>query len=221
MIGFNAFSQAQKLTTNFKNMLNKKPNNIQGVLAFVGENNNVRIHDELTGIEVLMRNELQNYIWKIVKKEKNYPGYPIDIESFLAKIEKFDVGMASKQKEISPEVKANVQKGICCSRCGSFDLDTKTAYIICSCGMHEPREEAIVRTICEYGVIHHEKGLTTSALTHFFDGDISESTVFRHLNKHFERVGSGKTTRYINKQSLLEEIYHDFALNSSKWLQLN
>ena len=37
-------------------------------------------------------------------------------------------------------------------------------------GMYEPREEAIVRTICEYGVINNEQNLTTSELTKFFGG---------------------------------------------------
>src|SRR5690625_2582073 len=221
-IGHNPFSQAQKSLVNlkgiFKNKLN--PSKIQGILTFIGENNSVHIHDQLSGIKIITRNELMNEIRKIKQEEREYLGYPLDVESVLSILNVYDIGSPTKEKEIPEEAKANLHTGICCSHCGNFELDTRKSYISCPCGMHESREEAIVRTICEYGIIHHNKNLTTTEVTEFFGEDISRSTAIRYLNKYFKRVGNYKSTIFVNKQKPLEAIFDEIELNTSKYFKI-
>ena len=216
--GHNPFSQAQKATTDLRGLLTegRNPQNLQGVLAFTGIHNNVRVHDPLAGIDVRMLNELQRYIWGIVDNERNYFGKPIDIDSVLQTLSPFEIGKPSKEKEIPKKAKENVQKGIRCDRCGSFEARLTRKDLVCSlCKKKEPREEAIVRTICEYGMIHHEKDLKTSELTEFFNGEIARRTVLRYLKKHFKQISAHKNTRYKNNGCSLKKNI-DMGLDKSR-----
>ena len=59
------------------------PPKIQGVLIFIGENNRVELQDQVSGIQVLCRNELMHYIWQIAREERNYLGYPVEVDEVL------------------------------------------------------------------------------------------------------------------------------------------
>lgn len=85
--------------------------------------------------------------------------------------------------------------------------------------MHEPRENAIIRTICEYGVIHHNKDLTVSELVKFFDGDISKQTLRKYLNTYFTRIGTGKGTKHLNPCSPFKKVQKYFDLKRPCYLE--
>jgi len=218
--GANPIAQAQKATTNLNAILIELPNppKLQGVLAFVGANNRVRIHDEVSGIRVLPLDELREYIWNIAQEERNYPGYPINTQAILDKIGEYEKNNSFVPEELPGKTAKNIRKGIRCSRCGKYDLITSKSYISCPCGMHESREEAIVRTICEYGVIYNQKNFTTTEVTDFFGGDISYSTVYRYLNKHFVKIGASSSTEYINKRLPFEQIRDLFEFKLPRYL---
>lgn len=80
-----------------------------------------------------------------------------------------------------------------------------------TCGSH----------LCEYGLIYPDRELTTKALTEFFDGNVSESTVFRHLTKHFKRIGKYKNSEYRNPRGALENNKQAFKLTEPKYMRLN
>ncbi len=218
--GGNPISQTQKATTNLRIILKELPHppSLQGALTFVGVDNQVLIHDELTNIDIVSRNELREYIWKIVQQERNYRGYPMNIHAILEKLNTYEKNNSFVPEALPGKAAHHIKKGICCSRCGNFDLKFQNSYIVCSCGVHESREEAIVRTICEYGVIYNKKNLTTTELTDFFGGDISYSTVYRYLNKHFERIGASSNTAYLNKRLPYDLIHEEFQMNLPKYL---
>ena len=221
-VGQNPFSQAQKASVQLKEMLKQQAHspNIQEVLLFIGENNQVDVQDQVSGLRVLCRNELMHFIWQIARQERNYLGYPVEVDTVLAALSPYEIGKPSKEKEVPQKAKEHLRKGVCCCHCGSFDVKTKNRYVICSCGMHEPKTEAILRTICEYGIIYHEKNLTTTGLTDFFDGFITRKTILRYLNKYFERVGSYKGAEYLNKKKSLADVCQNFDLKESKYLKI-
>ena len=222
-VGHNAIAQAQKVHINIAQIFRDAFHhfNTQGVLTFIGQHNEVVIYDELEDLHVVMANQLRNYIWDIVKVEKNYLEAPVDIQTVIQLLEKFETDDPFTADTIPNEIAQQVQKGICCSNCGRFDVDVNKQYIACQCGMFEPREEAIVRTICEYGVIHYKQDLTAKNLDIFFNGDVSRKNLTKYLNKHFERIGSNRDTRYLNKRLPFHHIYHQFSLNSVKYLRLD
>lgn len=215
-------TQGQNLVINLNKILQKSSNQlyVSGVVTFVGADNIVNIYDELTNIDVVRRNELRNYIWKIGNEERYSNGYPIDMEQILKAIDQYEVPPPHPpEKDIPAEVFQNVRGGICCCYCGNFDLKTTTRYIYCECGMIEPREEAIVRTICEYEVINYKQNLKTAELTHFFNGDISRSTVLRYLNTYFLKIGVLKNTEFINRILPFVQIYNVFGFKNYKYMR--
>src|SRR5699024_7704987 len=115
-IGHNPFSQAQKIPVQLKEIFKQQSNKseIQGVLTFIGENNSLHIQDSIAGINVLCRNELRHYIWQIAQEERNYLGYPVDVDTILSVLSSYEIGKPSKEKEIPQKIKENVQKGVCC-----------------------------------------------------------------------------------------------------------
>jgi len=221
-IGHDAISQTQKITTNLQYIIQKSPKapNLKGILAFVGENNSVKINDEITDIKILIRNEIKDYIWEIAKDERSFPGYPPNVDALLKVFAKYESKKSYVEEEITDRIKKNVKKGICCRHCGNFDLCTKKDIVICSCGIHEPKDQTIVRTICEYGVIHHGRYLTTTELTKFFDGYISRSTVLRYLNKYFAKIGNFRNAKYDTGGLPFERSQNNFGFESKVYLQL-
>lgn len=221
-IGHNPFSQAQKIPVQLKEIFKQQSNKseIQGVLTFIGENNSLHIQDSIAGINVLCRNELRHYIWQIAQEERNYLGYPVDVDTILSVLSSYEIGKPSKEKEIPQKIKEDVQKGVCCCHCGNFDVEIHKSYVICSCGMCEPKKRAILRTICEYGILNQEKNLTTAELTLFFDGFITRKTVNRYLNKFFDQIGTNKNTAFLNKKRGIKEI-DEFDLKEKMFFKLN
>ena len=58
----------------------------------------------------------------------------------------------------------------------------------CDCGGWETMEGAIVRTICEYGVLNQEKSLYPPDLHYFFNDQVSMDDIEKHLAKHFTAI---------------------------------
>lgn len=218
-ISHNPFSQAQKVRTNLSEILQMPT--LQGVLTFTGKHNPIQMHDPISGIDVRMLNELKHYIWQIAQQERQLRAYPIDTSPLLHKLAPYEIGKPSKEIDLPGEIKTRVRGGIHCCHCDHFNLKMNKSYIICACGMHEPREEAIVRTICEYSVIYPERELTTQALTDFFSGEVSKSTVFRHLTKHFKQTGVYRSAKFINPKQVFEHNKHDFDLTQPKYMRID
>lgn len=221
-IGHNAIAQAQKVYINIKSILDGAsiPVNLQGAVIFIGSHNEVVIHDSIEDIDIVRSTQLRNYIWKIAQEERSYHGAPIDFQKIIQALNIFKTENPFGQDNIPENIKARVHKGILCSHCGSFNLKTNLSYISCKCGMHEPRENAIVRTICEYGVIHHNKDLTIAELVEFFDGDISRSTIRKYLKKHFAQVGNSRSIKYINKILPFNSLQKEFQLTNHRKLEI-
>jgi hypothetical protein len=220
--GHNPVSQAQKMTAGLSQVLSQAAR-VQGVLSFVGMDNSIQLHDPISGLDVMELNRLRDYIWGMRQEERNHAGPALNVAAALETMSTFEIGRPSKEKEIPEDIKAehNVRKGVCCSHCASFHLRKEKAYLKCTCGVAEPWEEAIIRTICEYGVIYQEKNLKVRALTEFFDGDASRRTLTRYLNKHFKRIGRNTSTQYVNKRLPFNKVRHEFILPLPSYLRLN
>lgn len=217
----NPISQTRTMTRNLNKMFKKNAGlpKVQGVLALVGEDNGVKNHESVTDVNVIARGDIRQYIWTIDHNERQIPGYPIDPELILKELAPFE-NKSSFIPELLPGVTEKyIKKGICCSRCGSFKLDTSKFYIECPCGGYESREEAIVRTICEYGIIYRDKHFTTRELFNFINGDISKRTLHRYLNKYFKKRGSYRNAEYINDKLIFEKHRDDFDLKYPRYFK--
>lgn len=220
--GHNPITQAQRVTTNIEQIMQSStlPLNIQGTLIFIGQHNEVLVHDSVNNLKIIRSNQLRNYIWQLVKEEQKYYGIPINKHEVVRHLEHFETDNPFTGHEISDEIKKQVRLGICCSHCGSFDVDTGKSYVSCECGMYEPRENAIVRTICEYGVIYFDKELNTTELFNFFGGSISRRTLQKYLNNYFTMIGAGRGSKYLNLKLPFDQIQHLFKFKRSSYLRL-
>ena len=138
----------------------------------------------------------------------------------VQQLEKFETTNPFSNIEISEDVQKYIKKGICCSHCGSFQIESVKSYIHCGCGMYEPRELAIVRTICEYGVLHAKEDLRATAVHRFFDGQVSRSYLVNLLNKHFTKIGNNRGSRYVNMRLPFPQIYKQFNFDKCRYLKL-
>lgn len=217
-IGFNPINQAQYTYTNFQKLIHSEmPSiNVYGSIVFAGEHNIVEVHDTINGVQIVLRSELRNYIWKMKKDERNHRGPIVNTKDCMTLFEQYTTENRFVPEPITPDTQIKLRKGICCSYCNRFDLTIGKVHIRCQCGMQEPRENAIVRTICEYGVIHFDKDLVTSDIYDFFDGQISYSNVYRYLKKHFKMQGAYKTAVFINPCEPIKSIYPQFAFEKSR-----
>lgn len=163
--------------------------NVKGAAIFAGSKNKIRIQDEVDDIEIVSAGQLDHFIKKIVQEEKQHKNVtkinPKHI-SWLARIDRHHPFWTIK---IPDEIKENVQLGIACRQCEKFDVEIGDRYVSCACGELESLEEAIVRTICDYGVLNNEKDLYPPDLHLFFDNQIPMDLIEKSLEKHFTPVG--------------------------------
>lgn len=221
--GNNIIAQGQRAVTKLEKILKESSfyPKVRGAIVFTGEHCTIDIQDEVSGVDVFMSNELRNYIWKITQDDYNYYGEPINVDRLLRIISKAESTNQFKSSEIPPEIISNTKKGIRCSKCGKFGLEVGRKYISCKCGMHENRDEAIVRTICEYGVLHYQEDLTTTELTDFFGGEVARNSVLIRLDNHFDKIGNNRSTKYRNKCLPFKKIYNELDLNKPNFIRLD
>lgn len=200
-VSHNPVSQAQKVFVNFENLMRNSncfvP--IETALIFVGEHCEVSVHDAIQDVTILQLNQVRDYLKKIAEEEKYCTSNLLDIQRVRYILEKNKGENYYLPTPLPCEMEARIRKGILCSRCGSFELDSSKLIITCpQCLTQEPRENIMIRTICEYGVIHFDKDLETSKVVEFFDRSYSDETIRKYMRKHFELQAGFRGKRYIN-----------------------
>lgn len=203
VISHNPISQTQRCKVNLQNILAAAGIrlNVNAVLIFTGEHADIDIQDYIEDLDVLTINQFRKLIYAIADTEReklNSGQRKLNHRRILQIIQRGKRKSPYQPKPLTVLEQAKLRKGIKCAKCGQFDLDTARAYLICSCGLHEPREMAIVRTICEYGLINFDKDLIPSEVCAFFGGDLSLRSCYRYLNKYFKRINNDNSSRFYN-----------------------
>lgn len=219
LIGHNAISQAQKSFIHTKNLFQQNGFNhaIQGGLLFIGDHCHVTVADNNESLDVLTLNQLRAYIYKMANQERASFQEKTDSDRILNLLNQYAVPNPFPPTETTDEMVNRMQKGVICSNCAAPNICTRNTTLACKCGMYEPRENAIIRTICEYGIIHFDKELTTGALVYFFNGDVKRTTIYRVLNQYFVREGIRKGAHYKNIRKPIAEASDIFKLERSRY----
>lgn len=169
--------------------------NVYGSIVFIGENNSVEINSEVTDISVIRRNELKQFITKMAQDE-SYHRRKINANPLLSQFNKYEDTNPFIPKPIDEATFNLLRKGIHCAKCKSFNLTIKKFSIHCGCGFVENREIGILRTICEYGVLHFDKKVFQSDLMAFLNYQASNKYLTRILKKHFKMHRKNRYTYY-------------------------
>lgn len=116
-------------------------------------------------------------------------------------IRQYQIPSYQPDTDFSAQTNRKLQQGIRCLRCDSFNWLPERYCLICkNCGAKEVKEEAYVRTICDYGVLFFKHDLRLHDLYNFFGDDYSKRYIREMLSKHFTSKFSTENLRtYVNK----------------------
>lgn len=222
VISHNPISQTQRCKVNLQNILAAAGIrlNVNAVLIFTGEHADIDIQDYIEDLDVLTINQFRKLIYAIADTEReklNSGQRKLNHRRILQIIQRGKRKSPYQPKPLTVLEQAKLRKGIKCAKCGRFDLDTARAYLICSCGLHEPREMAIVRTICEYGLINFDKDLIPSEVCAFFGGGISVKTIKRYLEKYFKPDKTTYHSKFYNPARSFDNQFDRFKFKSYRY----
>jgi len=181
---------AQSISSQLKSLatMNSIPLNIRGVAVFTNPKNKVQIYDEINDIEIVDAEQLETFIKNIIREENEQKNRSKINPMYISWMAKIDRHHPSWLIKIPDEIKEKLRLGIACSACEHFDVEVGEDCVSCLCGKRELLEEAIVRTICDYGVLNNEKDLYPPDLHLFFDKQVSIEKIEKCLTKYFTPV---------------------------------
>ena len=224
VIGHNPISQIQRCKVNLQNILLQAGIRVpvHALLVFTGDHADIDIQDYIEDLTVLTINQLRKRIYSIAEDEQIKRGrgeHRLNHDKILRVLERGKRPSPYQPKPLTPTDQSRLRKGIKCAKCGHFDLDSTRSYLVCSCGMHEPREMAIVRTICEYGVLNFDKELVPSEVVSLFNNIVSVKTIKRYLAKYFEPANARYRTTYLNSATTFDKLFHQFEFKASRYFK--
>jgi len=161
---------------------------VKGTAIFPSSTNQIRIYDEVTEIEIINAEQLNAFIKQMIREEEKSNKFRKINPMHIRWLKKLDRDQPIWTIKVSDEMKKHIHPGIACKFCDNFNITIGKQFISCPCGKCEPLEEAIVRTICEYGILNYEKSLYPPDLHLFFDNQISMEQIEKCLIKHFTPV---------------------------------
>lgn len=210
----NVVQQTRNALLNMQTICGKYARNIrvQGILVFIGENNQVSIQSDTGNIRILQLTDLYTFVKEIVAEESAYAFPSFDTLRLIAHLERYETENVYGSTPLSAEELGKAQCGIYCARCSSYEIKISKRYVKCVCGLHEPREEAMVRTICEYGVLTYDRNFTKGEILAFIGRDASHTYVAKILSKHFNPVDKNRYTYYTNYKLPYYMLSHLFEI---------
>lgn len=219
----NPVEQARVCMVNLKNMLSKKYRNIQvkSAVIFTGDDNDIQIKSHVQDIDIINRTQILNYIRQIADEEKSSRTHRITADDLIRSLAPYEIPNPYSLAPLTDEELSHIIGGIYCTNCLSYDVKTLKLWITCSCGFHEPRDEAIIRTICDYGVLTYGKNLKRIELEKFIGEDNSISYLKKILYDHFDANQNFSGTTYVNKNLLYSRIHHQFTIDRQQIFKPN
>ncbi|GBG94523.1 hypothetical protein LFYK43_09820 [Ligilactobacillus salitolerans] len=116
-------------------------------------------------------------------------------------LSKYQIPAVAPKADFSQQTHRSLHPGICCPHCHNFALVQKRYSLYCPrCRSFEPKEQAYVRTICEYGVLYFKQDLRRKELFAFFGEEYNRRYIEVCLKKFFKSSGfHGRSSYYINE----------------------
>lgn len=184
-----------------------RPGGLHSSIVFINEHNDVKIVDEVD-VEVMMRNDIKRKIHKIADEE-NWNG-SLDIEQVARGVETFIIPCPYKPRELEDAEFERLRGGICCVKCSGFDVEVHRYHVQCGCGHVESKEKAVLRTVCEYGVLRHDRELKLEEVYQFLGGVISKKHLSKVLRRYFKLISTGRHAKYENPRSEFDFVFNQY-----------
>lgn len=217
-ITYNPINQARNTTIHLQNILHQYL--VKGVLVFIGDHNHVCIKDEIKDINILETNDVYNFI-QAIKQEEKFSGLALNMKDIQMQFERYEIDPPYLPKPYSRKEMIGVNTGIFCVNCQQKVLVSRSQYISCSCGFHESKEEAIIRTACEYGVLTYDRDFKISDIRSFIDNQASTVYLRKVLSKHFDNYNKHTNLTLRNPGQCYSVIEASFKFELPKIMVIN
>lgn len=181
----------------------------QGTIVFINERAVPNIMDTMP-VNYLLRYQIYDWLDSL---KQPVPGKRIPVHQTVELIKQFIIPNPYDYKHVcSDEEYQKLKKGLYCSKCGSFQLKVSQYLVSCTCGCTERKEKAVLRGICEYGVLRNDKDLLVNPIFEFLDRKIPKQFIYRKLQQFFiPFTDKTRISRYKNPKML-----YDFVFNETK-----
>lgn len=194
---------------------------VEGVLVFMNPESTIEIIDKVKEKHFLYEDTPKWFL--DLRRSMNRTTHT----NWTKIIKNFSIASYKTKQTCSQEQFAKMTKGIMCCQCGDFQLKMKKTIFICSCcGQIEVKETAYVRSICEYGLLLHDKTISKRGVREFLGEEKPDGYLRRILRKHF--IIENKTNKFSNYENegisfeqwfKDKEDYFKSIENRKKWIQ--
>lgn len=187
----NAFAQLNRSTGKLISLSNDSALNFKVAGKVVFPNDDFRLHSEDNSIwgDVVVRSNLRKYFRGF---NNEYAGQAADEIALLIKSKIVDNSYFNEKADM-----ANLQKGLYCGSCHSFNLIKRRKYFICTnCKKKEDNETHLLRAMSDYKFLFYNETMTCKAISQLINNMIHQRTVQRHLIKHCTATKKGNETTY-------------------------
>lgn len=213
-ITYNPINQARNARLHLQNLL--PDYSVKGVLAFMGEHNPVEIRDAIEDIQILACNEIYDFILKMKQTEQQHPDPGLHADEIVAKLEKLAIQPPYLSEPYTSKQMRKARTGIFCAHCQQKVAVSRHHYIKCLCGFCESREEAIVRTACDYGVLTYGSDFTVREIYNFLGQAASLNYTRIILQKHFDCIPNAKVLTFENPNLEYTKVADQFTFRLPK-----
>lgn len=214
----NPIEQCRRNVVNLRNILRMSFPSlpIKAATLFAGIDNDVQILSAVSDIDIRNSTQLRRFVLDILNEERQSPPHRIPFEKIIAALECVEIVNPYMPQTLTADEFQHIRGGINCASCQSFEVTISKFKVVCSCGLTESREEAIIRAVCDYGVLNYGSNLVRKELVEFFDGQISSNLLKKVMDKHFSLKKNARYTHWINKNLSFDRISHSFVLKHPK-----
>lgn len=180
---------------------------VKGRVVFVNPDSQIQVEGATAEI-ALNRAGLIGLLQQIYESEViSMPANmnPLQMQKLIS--ERFKIKNPYPPKSLSVEEVSQLKAGLCCPECSSFEVElSRYKAICCQCGHVESKERAIVRAICEYGLLTHERVLRSTEIQVFMGNQVPFHYVSKILSKNFQLLMTGRYARYENPATGLKDV---------------
>lgn len=175
---------------------------VVNIIIFINEEGSITINDEINEV-VLNYVEIPQWLLQL-KKQADLP----QMKNWQQLLLQYQPSFYKAENLCNPRRLLTLKKGICCVKCGSFDLRQERYKLQCrKCGYQEVKRVSYYRTIKEHGILIYPVPIKRKEVVTFFGKNYSESTIKTLLSEYFEPLDfSIKDGRYKNDGQTFERL---------------
>lgn len=218
-VNHDIFTQLNRSVEKVKEMCKQLGYNgtVKGRVVFVNADSQLQVEGGVAEL-ALNRAGLINLLQQI--DESEVISMPANLNPFQLQklvLERFKIDSPYPPKSLSHDEVSFLKPGLCCQECMNFELKLTRYKVVCLlCGHAQSKEQAVVRAICEYGVLTHERVLRPNQVMLFMGSQLEVRYLGRILRKYFNLLSNGRYTSYANPGEI-----SDYAFADKVWSTKN